>query len=175
MSLDESVSLHAILKCSLFLFNCWLFVGGGGSGSGSKFNYARVGSGQTISDTGRVRASVLSPCRPLVWAIHTYKPAASTLVSELFACPVSITEVAVELPVLTTVSTCDMAMEAVFEFSACSVTAKLKSHSLMVRESDSLPKSTSPIGNLKVASLRSGRNFRWGGVNNQCSLRPAIP
>ncbi len=56
-------------------FFCWLFVGGGGdlgSGSGSKFNCAaRVGSGwvglgQTISGTGRVRASVLSPCRPLV-------------------------------------------------------------------------------------------------------------
>ncbi len=50
-------------------FFCWLFVGGGGdfgSGSGSKFNCAaRVGSGQTISGTGRVRASVLSPCRPL--------------------------------------------------------------------------------------------------------------
>ncbi len=44
-------------------------MGGGGdfgSGSGSKFNCAaRVGSGQTISGTGRVRASVLSPCRPL--------------------------------------------------------------------------------------------------------------
>ncbi len=43
--------------------------GGGGdfeSGSGSKFNCAaRVGSGQTISGTGRVRASVLSPCRLL--------------------------------------------------------------------------------------------------------------
>ncbi len=43
-------------------------MGGGGdfgSGSGSKFNCAaRVGSGQTISGTGRVRASVLSPCRP---------------------------------------------------------------------------------------------------------------
>ncbi len=38
-----------------------------GSGSGSKFNCAaRVGSGQTISGTGRVRASVLSLCRPLV-------------------------------------------------------------------------------------------------------------
>ncbi len=37
-----------------------------GSGSGSKFNCAaRIGSGQTISGTGRVRASVLSPCRPL--------------------------------------------------------------------------------------------------------------
>ncbi len=44
-------------------------MGGGGdfgSGSGSKFNCAaRIGSGQTISGTGRVRASVLSPCRPL--------------------------------------------------------------------------------------------------------------
>ncbi len=37
------------------------------TGSGSKFNRAaRVGSGQTISGTGRVRASVLSPCRPLL-------------------------------------------------------------------------------------------------------------
>ncbi len=49
----------------------FLFVMGGGgdfgSGSGSKFNCAaRVGSGQTISGTGRVRASVLSPCRPLI-------------------------------------------------------------------------------------------------------------
>ncbi len=48
----------------------FLFVMGGGgdfgSGSGSKFNCAaRVGSVQTISGTGRVRASVLSPCRPL--------------------------------------------------------------------------------------------------------------
>ncbi len=139
LSLDESVSLHAILKCSLFLFYCWLFVGGGISGSGRvrALNLTRVGSGQTILGMGRVRASVLSLCRPLVWAIHTYKPAASTLVSELFACPVSITEVAVELPVLTTVSTCYMAMDAVFEFSACSVIAKLESHSLMVRESDS--------------------------------------
>ncbi len=48
--------------------------GGGGfcwSGSGSKFNCAagsgRVGSGQTISGTGRVRASVLSPCRTLIY------------------------------------------------------------------------------------------------------------
>ncbi len=50
--------------------------GGGcdfGSGSGSKFNCAarvgsgRVGSGQTISGTGQVRASVLSPCRPLLY------------------------------------------------------------------------------------------------------------
>ncbi len=43
-------------------------MGGGdfGSGSGSKFNCAaRVGLGQTISGTGRVRASVLSSCRPL--------------------------------------------------------------------------------------------------------------
>ncbi len=46
--------------------------GGGGSGSGSKFNCAaRVGSGQTISGTGRARASVLSPCRTLVQAYHS--------------------------------------------------------------------------------------------------------
>ncbi len=38
--------------------------GGGDFGWGSKFNCA-AGSGQTISGTGRVRASVLSPCRPL--------------------------------------------------------------------------------------------------------------
>ncbi len=61
------------MKCSLFPF---FFVGdslGGdlGSGSGSKFNRAgRVGLGQTISGTGRVRASVLSPCRPLLTAYH---------------------------------------------------------------------------------------------------------
>ncbi len=54
-----------------FFFLLAIRVGGGrggdlGSGSGSKFNRAaRVGSGQTISGTGRVRASVLSPCRPL--------------------------------------------------------------------------------------------------------------
>ncbi len=54
-----------------FSFFFFLFVMGGGgdfgSGSGSKFNCAaRVGSGQTISGTGRVRASVLSLCRPLM-------------------------------------------------------------------------------------------------------------
>ncbi len=39
-----------------------------GSGSGSKFNCAgRDGLGQTILGTDRVRASVLSPCRPLLW------------------------------------------------------------------------------------------------------------
>ncbi len=50
-------------------FFCYSLWGGDfGSGSGSKFNCAaRVGSGQTISGTGRVRASVLSPCRALVW------------------------------------------------------------------------------------------------------------
>ncbi len=59
------------MKCSLFPFFLLFVVGRGGggdlgSGSGSKFNCAaRVGSGQTISGTGRVRASVLSPCRPL--------------------------------------------------------------------------------------------------------------
>ncbi len=61
-------------------------MGGGGdfgSGLGSKFNCAaRVGSGQTISGTGRVRASVLSPCRPLhsrpglLWGV-CYLPEAS--------------------------------------------------------------------------------------------------
>ncbi len=41
-----------------------------GSGSGFKFNCAaRVGSGQTIS--GTVRASVLSPCRPLEGILNT--------------------------------------------------------------------------------------------------------
>ncbi len=52
-------------------FSLLLFVvgrgGDFGSGSGSKFNCAaRVGSGQMISGTGRVRASVLSPCRALM-------------------------------------------------------------------------------------------------------------
>ncbi len=47
------------MKCSLFPFFCWLFVGGGGgdlgSGSGSKFNRAaRVGSGWVRQS--RVRA-----------------------------------------------------------------------------------------------------------------------
>ncbi len=64
------------MKCSLFPFFFFFVVGRGGggggggdfgSGSGSKFNCAaRVGSGRTISGTGRVRASVLSPCRPVV-------------------------------------------------------------------------------------------------------------
>ncbi len=57
------------MKCSLFPFFLLAIRWGGGdlgSGSGSKFNRAaRVGLGQTISGTGRVRASVLSPCRPL--------------------------------------------------------------------------------------------------------------
>ncbi len=65
------------MKCSLFLFFLFGYslVGGGGgesrSGSGSKFNRAlgSVGLGQTISGTGRVRASVLSPCRPLILCI----------------------------------------------------------------------------------------------------------
>ncbi len=62
-------------NATFFFFFCYSLWGGGwggfGSGSGSKFNCAaRVGSGsgQTISGTGRVRASVLSPCRPLVCA-----------------------------------------------------------------------------------------------------------
>ncbi len=58
---------------SFFFFFFVIRCGAGGrdfgSGSGFKFNCAaRVGSGQTISGTGRVRASVLSPCRPLVHA-----------------------------------------------------------------------------------------------------------
>ncbi len=58
-----------------FFFSYSLWGGGGGgdfgSGSGSKFNCAaRLGSGQTISGTGRVRASVLSPCRPLVLTLQ---------------------------------------------------------------------------------------------------------
>ncbi len=49
-----------------FFYSLWAVGGDFGSGSGSKFNCAaRVGSGQTISGTGRVQASVLSPCRPL--------------------------------------------------------------------------------------------------------------
>ncbi len=60
-----------------------LFNGGGGdfgSGSGSKLNCAaRVGSGQTISGTGRVRASVLSPCRPLM---HTGTQAVTVFMNE---------------------------------------------------------------------------------------------
>ncbi len=63
------------MKCNLLPFFLLFVVGRGGgggagdfgSGSGSKFNCAaRVGSGQTISGTGRVRASVLSPCRTLI-------------------------------------------------------------------------------------------------------------
>ncbi len=55
---------------SSFFFVGYSLGGGGGgdlgSGSGSKFNRAaRVGSGWVRQS--RVRASVLSPCRPLVW------------------------------------------------------------------------------------------------------------
>ncbi len=56
-------------NAAFFLFFLLAICWGGdlGSGSGSKFNRAaRVGSGQTISGTGRIRASVLSPCRPLI-------------------------------------------------------------------------------------------------------------
>ncbi len=53
------------MKCSLFpFFFSWLFVGGGISGRALNLTVP-LGSGQTISGTGRVRASVLSPCRPL--------------------------------------------------------------------------------------------------------------
>ncbi len=60
---------------SFFFFIRFGRWGGGdfGSGSGSKFNCAaRVGSGQTISGTGRVRASVLSPCRPLIHGLLVF-------------------------------------------------------------------------------------------------------
>ncbi len=62
------------------VIRCGAWGGDFGSGSGSKFNCAarvgsvRVGLGQTISGTGRVRASVLSPCRPLLWATFTLLP-----------------------------------------------------------------------------------------------------
>ncbi len=57
-----------------FLFLVGYSLGGGGGISGRvralnltvPLGSGRVGSGQTISGTGRVRASVLSPCRPLV-------------------------------------------------------------------------------------------------------------
>ncbi len=58
--------LHAIVKCSLFFLFLIGYSGKKNSGSGSKFNCAaRVGSGQTSSGTGRVWATILSPCRPL--------------------------------------------------------------------------------------------------------------
>ncbi len=68
-------------------------MGGGGdfgSGSGSKFNCAaRVGSGQTISGTGRDRASVLSPCRPLTCILEgLVKPFhQSVCLGVVWACP----------------------------------------------------------------------------------------
>ncbi len=56
-----------------FFFLVGYSLGGGGiSGRVRVLNLTvplgsgRVGLGQTISGTGRVRASVLSPCRPLV-------------------------------------------------------------------------------------------------------------
>ncbi len=67
------------MKCNLFpFFFCYSLWGGGGGGISGRvralnltvpLGSGRVGSGQTISGTGRVRASVLSPCRPLT---HTY-------------------------------------------------------------------------------------------------------
>ncbi len=53
----------------LFFFSYSLWGGGGGGVSGRvrALNLTvPLGSGRTISGTGRVRASVLSPCRPLV-------------------------------------------------------------------------------------------------------------
>ncbi len=73
-SIDESVSLCICLltvacNCEMqhfFFIGYSLWGGGDILSSGSKLNCAaQVGSGQTISGTGRVRASVLSPCRPL--------------------------------------------------------------------------------------------------------------
>ncbi len=56
-----------------FVIRCGAGAGGGGiSGRVRALNLTvllgsgRFGSGQTISGTGRVRASVLSPCRPLL-------------------------------------------------------------------------------------------------------------
>ncbi len=58
------------MKCSLFPFfldGYSLGAGGGISGRVRALNLTvPLGLGQTISGTGRVRASVLSPCRPLV-------------------------------------------------------------------------------------------------------------
>ncbi len=70
------------MKCSLFPFFFLLAIrwGGGGdfgSGSGSKFNCAaRVGSGWVRQSRVRagIRASVLSPCRPLAIATPAAPP-----------------------------------------------------------------------------------------------------
>ncbi len=56
---------------SFFFYSFW--AGRGGAGGGGVISgrvralnlTVPLGSGQTISGTGRVRASVLSPCRPL--------------------------------------------------------------------------------------------------------------
>ncbi len=59
-----------------FFFLLAIRWGGGISGRVRALNLTvplgsgRVGLGQTISDTGRVRASVLSPCRPLTVSKH---------------------------------------------------------------------------------------------------------
>ncbi len=58
--------LHAIVKCSLFFFFAIRCRGKNISGLGSNLTVA-LGSGQTISGMGQVRASILSPCRPLHW------------------------------------------------------------------------------------------------------------
>ncbi len=70
-SLDESVSLCICLltnACNhemLPLFY-WLFVVGGKIFRVRALNLTvPLGSGQTISGTGQVRALILSPCRPL--------------------------------------------------------------------------------------------------------------
>ncbi len=61
------------MQPSSFFFVIRCGAGAGGSGSGSltltvPLGSGRVGSGQTISGTGRVRASVLSPCRTLTYS-----------------------------------------------------------------------------------------------------------
>ncbi len=73
-SLDESVSLCICLltvACNreMQLFFNWLFVVGIKIFRVQALNLTvPLGSGQTISGTGWVRASILSPCRPLVVA-----------------------------------------------------------------------------------------------------------
>ncbi len=60
--------LACIVKCIFFLFFFYSFGRWGWFRVGVRaLNLTvPVGSGQTISGTGRVRASVLSPCRPLI-------------------------------------------------------------------------------------------------------------
>ncbi len=67
----DAVVTATVTALSFFFFLAIRWGGGGISGRVRALNLTvplgsgRVGSGQTISGTGRVRASVLSPCRPL--------------------------------------------------------------------------------------------------------------